>query len=339
MTYDRAVFATLSGAYPSPRPRDPSGRDDDALVREILAEQVEAGLGLLSDGALRWPDPIGRTGRELLVGDATRPHRVRPLTVEAWVATRDAAGDLPVKQIVAGPYTLGRRFATDATTRRDLALAFADELAVELADLAAAGCPFIQVDEPDAVTIGSDQAERELFVEAQRRLLAAAGPAGGRPHLSLAILGGSADAAGSETIFGPAYDSHLFDLIEGPDNWRLITRAPVQRGIVLGVADARTSVPDDLATLVWAVGYAASSGRGETRIGVAPSGGLAALEPAVARAKIERLGDLVELIEHRDEIPIGLSLDPRSIDARSAALGQWRPSRRRDAGRTESSGS
>jgi hypothetical protein len=121
---------------------------------------------------------------------------------------------------------------------------------------------------------------------------------------------------------------YLFDLIDGPDNWRLIARAPLERGMVLGIADARTPDPDDLAVLVWAVGYAASSGRGEIRIGVAPSGSLASLEPSAARAKITRLGDLVELIEHKDETPLGLSLDPRSIDARSAALGRWEPRRR-----------
>jgi methionine synthase II (cobalamin-independent) len=328
MAYDRWVFATLSGAYPVAGPRDPSGRDDAALLREVLEAQVEAGIGLLSDGAVRWPDPFARTGRALLERDPGRPHRDGPLTVEAWTATRDAAGELPVKQAVPGPYTLGRRFAADEIARSDLTLALADELAGELADLAAVGCPFVQVDEPDTVLVGPDPAERRLFVEAHRRLLAGAGPAESRPHLSLAIVGGNADGAGPETLFGTAYDSYLFDLIDGPDNWRLIARAPLERGMVLGIADARTPDPDDLAVLVWAVGYAASSGRGEIRIGVAPSGSLASLEPSAARAKITRLGDLVELIEHKDETPLGLSLDPRSIDARSAALGRWEPRRR-----------
>lgn len=330
MTYDRDVFATLAGAYPTSRPRDPSGRDDEALVREVLAEQIEAGLGLLSDGAVRWPDPIERIGRALLAAHATRPRRDAPLTVDAWAATRDAAGELPVKQVVVGPYTLGRRFATDEATRSDLTLAFADELAGELADLASAGCPFIQVDEPDTVTIGTDSAGRGLFVEAQRRLLAGLGPPDERPHLSLAIVGGNADLAGPDMIFGPPYDSYLFDLIEGPDNWRLIRRAPLERGMILGVVDARTPAIDETAIVVWAIGYAASGGRGETRIGIAPSGSLAGLSPADARSKIELLGHVGRLLERRAEEPIAASLDPRSIDARSAALGRWQPRRERE---------
>ncbi len=336
MAYDRGVFATLSGAYPTSRPRDPSGRDDDALVGEVLAEQIEAGLGLLSDGGVRWPDPIDRIGRALLAGRGIPPRRDGPLTVDAWAATQAAAGELPVKQALVGPYTLGRRFATDEPTRSDLTLAFADELAGELADLAAAGCPFIEVDEDAAVSIGTDEAERGLFRAAHARLLAGLGPTADRPHLSLAIVGGNADQAGPETIFDPAYDSHLFDLIDGPDNWRLIRRAPLERGMILGVVDARTPTLDEAAIVVWAIGYAASGGRGEARIGIAPSGGLAGLSPADARPKIELLGHVVRLFERRAEEPIAASLDPRSIDARSAALGRWRPRRERE-GRREGS--
>lgn len=109
-----------------------------------------------------------------------------------------------------------------------------------------------------------------------------------------------------------------------------MTVAPAERGIVLGVADARSAEIDDLAVLVWAVGYAASSrGRGEARIGIAPSGSLAGLPRAVARAKIERLGEIVRLIERRTEEPIAAALDPRAVDVRSAALGRWTPRRGR----------
>ena len=146
--------------------------------------------------------------------------------------------------------------------------------------------------------------------------------------MSLAIAGGNADTAGPETVFGPAYDSHLFDLIAGPDNWRLITRAPVERGIVLGVVDARSVAIDDPAVVIWAVGYAASGGRGHDRIGVAPSGGLAALPREAARAKIDLLGEVVRIVERRREEAVAGSLDPRAVDARSAALGRWSAGRR-----------
>ena len=144
-----------------------------------------------------------------------------------------------MKQCLPGPYSLGRRFATDDGRRPSLTLAFAEALAAELAALGAAGCPFIQVDEDAAVEIGPDDAERELFRAGQQRLLAGLATGPDRPHLSLAISGGDADRAGPETILVPAYDSHFFDLLAGPDNWRLVTRVPTEHGIVLGVVDAR----------------------------------------------------------------------------------------------------
>jgi methionine synthase II (cobalamin-independent) len=322
------MFATLAGGYPATDPGSRAGRSVDALVRDILAEQADAGLGLLTDGSLRWPDPLDALGRALIRTDPTGPHRAEPLTVAAWTFAADAAEGVPVKQCLPGPYSLGRRFAEAQDGRSDLTLAFADALAVELVDLAAAGCPFIQVDEDAAVSIGRDPAERALFREAQTRLLAGLGDdsTGDRPHVSLAISGGNADAAGPDTIFSASYDSYLFDLIAGPENWRLVTVAPAERGIVLGVADARSAAVDEREVVVWAVGYAAASrGRGEARVGIAPSGSLAGLPRAVARAKIERLGEVVRLIDRRAEEPIEASLDPRAIDARSAALGRWTP--------------
>ncbi len=115
----------------------------------------------------------------------------------------------------------------------------------------------------------------------------------------------------------------------GPDSWRLVAVAPTERGIVVGVGDAsgrrRTRVED----VVWAAGYAASTqGRGPDRVGIAPSGSLASLEPARAREVLDLLGEAARTIAGGREEVLGL-LDPRAIDARSAALGHYRPARRR----------
>lgn len=325
------MFATLASGYPRPSGGDRSEDDDDALIRLAIADQLDAGLGLLSDGSIRWPDPVRMVGDALLPAGRPTPHRSAPLTVDAWGFSQATAGAAVVKQCLPGPYTLARRFAPAGPggSRAALALAFADELAGELADLAEAGCPFVQIDEDAAVAVGADETERRLFVDAQERLLAGLGSAADRPHASLAVVGGSADGAGLETIFGPAYDSYLFDLVAGPDNWRLAARAPLDRGLVLGVVDAAAVGHDDPALVVWAIGYAASSGRGEERIGIAPSGSLSALPREAARSKLGLLGEVVRLIERRRDEAIAASLDPRAVDARSAALGTWR-SRRPD---------
>ena len=194
-------------------------------------------------------------------------------------------------------------------------------LNAELAALADAGCPFVQVEEDDAIEIGVDEAERTLFREAHEQLLDGLPDAGSGFHRSLAISGGNADLAGPETFFTARYESYLFDLIDGPDNWRLITRAPRERGIVCGAVDAHDPRIDDKELVIWAASYAASGGRGYERVGVAPAGSLAGLDPAVARRKIDVLGPSTRIVEARDETPIQSQIDPRAVDSRSAAVG------------------
>ena len=164
-----------------------------------------SGCGLLTDGSVRWPDPVAAVAEALLPEGGVRPDRASPLSVDGWAFAQGVAGEAGiVKQCLPGPYTLGRRRGRDLAVpdRADLTLAFADALAGELVDLAAAGCVFIQVDEPAAIEIGSDPAERRVFVAAHDRLVAGLAPAARtRPHLSLAVVGGNADAAGPETIF------------------------------------------------------------------------------------------------------------------------------------------
>jgi hypothetical protein len=147
-------------------------------------------------------------------------------------------------------------------------------------------------------------------------------------HVTLAITGGDAEALGADAVFAAPYRSHLFDLIAGPDSWRTIASAPGDRGIILGVADATGVRPPGLEEVAWAAGYAASlGGRGMARVGLAPSGGLASLDPARARELIDLLGEAARLLVGDPELLLR-RFDPRAVDPRSAALGEYRPDRR-----------
>ncbi|HEY7826628.1 MAG TPA: hypothetical protein VIB99_00255 [Candidatus Limnocylindrales bacterium] len=341
------MFATLHGAYPSAPFDSTNPASVDWAVATVLEAQAAAGLALLTDGGLRTPDLLAATVAGLAgiestpaVGEvAGEPPRVislpaweRPGLVDAWRSTAELT-DLAVKARLVGPYSLGRRLQRGNFGRRKLTIALAGALNAELLALARAGCPFVQVEEDDAIRIGTDGAERRLFVEAQTVLLDRLPDATSGFHRNLAISGGNADTAGPPTFFTAPYESYFFDLIDGPDNWRLITRAPSERGIVCGAVDPHATQIDDKELIVWAASYAASGGRGFERVGVAPAGSLAGLDPVVARRKIERLGESARIVEARGEIPIQAQLDPRAIDARSAALGRWTPPDERPAPR------
>lgn len=290
------MFATLLGSLP--RPPLPADASTQALVEAAVRAQESAGLEPLTDGGLFDP------------ADA----------VAAWEATAAMTGRA-VKQAIDGPYTVAWSGGATLARRTRDTLARAADLNDALRALAAAGCPLIEIREPAATSIGADAAERALFREAHLRLLDGVDGT----HLSLAITGGSADAAGIETILAAPYASLAVDLIAGPDNWRLVASAPGDRGIVCGALSAAAGSDDGPELLLWAAAYAASTNaRGPERVGLATASSLAHLPWADAVRKLERLGAAARLASLPPQEAV-THLDPRAVSSRAAALGHVEP--------------
>ena len=294
------MFSTLLGPLPPP----PDGHD--APLDDVAALEA-TGLELVTDGT----DPAGSAEDAAAV-------------VARWRAVAAASG-VTVKQVLAGPWSTAG--ATGAN-----AAAIAERLRPTILALASAGCSFVEIAETDAQSVAVDPAAALAFADAHRKLVD--GTEG--VHCSLALTGGNLDGAGPATFFDLAYASYAFDLIAGPDNWRLIAQAPADRGIVCGAIGLAPTADATREVLVWAAHYAASTGgRGLARVGLAnapaPRG-----EPAPARdAVLRRLEIVAEAtriasVESGEEMA-GL-LDPRAIDPRSAALGRFAPQRRRASG-------
>ena len=301
------MFATLLGALPRPNGADGQPiADDDEAVAAVLAAQAAAGLEPLTDGRLRASGPFWE------------PSRDAAIVVDAWRFAASHADGI-VKQALPGPYTLGRR--ADHEDRDASTLAWARLLREQVSALAEAGCPLIEIDEPDAHLIGDDPRERGRFAEAHMAMLEGIGGA----HLSLAITGGNADTAGIETILAAPYASLAVDLINGPDNWRLVTSTPGDRGIICGVVSTSAASDDAPDLMLWAAAYAsASEGRGATRVGLGTAGGLGELSWEVAERKMRALGEAARLAQ----LPlaeVAPHLDPRAIDIKSAAMGRYMP--------------
>ncbi|HSO28328.1 MAG TPA: hypothetical protein VLS28_00355, partial [Candidatus Sulfomarinibacteraceae bacterium] len=307
------MFATLLGGLPRPPLPEPAGKAPadprwlDALVARAIEAQESAGLEPITDGRLRWRglagpmralDGLGRAEDGTGVTATALPTWTEPLSTGAWRFAA-AATTRMVKQALPGPYSLGRRaVAADSAGsggvlgRPALTMAFAAALRSEVLALAEAGCPLVEIEERDAALIGDDEAERRLFRDAHLAL--ADGVAG--IHLSLAIVGGSADGAGIETILAAPYASLAVDLVDGPDNWRLVRDVPGDRGIVAGAMSPRHPSDDGPELLLWAAAYAASSnGRGPDRVGLATAGSLAGLSWEHAERKLRRLGEAARL--------------------------------------------
>lgn len=274
---------------PLPRPPLPGDAPVEAIVDACLELQAEHGLEPATDG-----------------GWALQPGNI----VASWRAT-SARADRLVKAVVVGPVSSGRS---------------AEVVRGEIVALGEVGCRWIEVHEPAAVSIGEAPDARAQFSDAHRAVTRDLGP---DLHLSLAITGGNADVAGIDTILAGAYASLAVDLIDGPDNWRLAVAVPTAKGVICGAMSVYPKSDDGPETLLWAARYAAGSkGRGVARVGLATSGSMRELSWDEAATKVRRLGDAVRIAS----MPTGeqrSAIDPRAVDARSAAVGRVEPRRKR----------
>jgi len=306
------MFATLLGGLP--RPPLPDAAPSGDLVAAAVRAQEAAGLELLIDGGLWGNDELGTV-------------------VERWHATA-ALTDRTVKAAVLGPWSGTRAATSDSAAEsnareHDLAMA-ADATNAVLRELAAAGCPLVEVHEPAVISLGQDPLIRGRFVEAQRRVLDGLDGL----HVSLAITGGSAEESGIDTLLAAPYSSLALDLIRGPDNWRIAAAAPRAVGIVCGAMTSDAGGDEAVEILLYALNYAASTaGRGPDRVGVATAGSLAGVPWDVAERRMRRLGEAVRLAAGSPE-ELADVIDPRAISIRGAALGREgvRRAKRRSTG-------
>ncbi len=141
----------------------------DRMTELALAAQDEAGLDVVTDGLIRWYDPVSH-----LAGKLTGIHingllrffdtnfyfrqpivegvieRTQPLVVDEFLFAKSKTART-VKAVLTGPYTLARlSLAKDAGAAQlgSLIEAYTRALAAEVAALAEAGATLIQVDEP-----------------------------------------------------------------------------------------------------------------------------------------------------------------------------------------------
>ena len=303
------MFSTLIGPLPrSDTAADPARTDARARI-DTAVELAAIGVELVSDGVT--VDVIGAEAD----GD---PHAQARAVSSEWVVV-DQASPAPVKQVLLGPWSAARAAGIDP-------IEAAERLRLVIGALTEVSCPLVEIAEPDALVIADDSAARAAFVEAHHRLLDGIDGI----HASLAITGGNVDTAGDATFFDLPYASYAFDLIAGPDNWRLIAHAPGDRGIVCGALDPRPGGEESREVLVWAAHYAASSnGRGLARVGLANASSLEGLARDEALRKVARVVEATRIAAVPSSEEMAGLLDPRAIDPRSAALGRFAPDRRR----------
>jgi len=273
-------------------------REEDDAMRGVLDFQDALGISLLVDGEMDRADPI-TTFAERLSGVemngwvrvhadryVRRPRitgalaRTASTTVDRWRFARDAAQGA-VKAVLPGPYSLmDGSFDEHYDSRREVCLAFAEIVRDEAAELVAAGVVEIQLDEPAA---GARPAELPLMREALERVV---GPLRGRARVWLYLGYADLDAVGAQLALLPASGLLVAGAHCDYEGLQSFARAiPEDRFVGIGVIDVldpRVETEDEVRQRLAVVERLVP----RDRLWAVPDGGLRALRPDTARAKL-----------------------------------------------------
>ena len=235
---------------------------EDRMTQLALSEQIHAGLNLLTDGQIRWYDPIShiagkmsgiRSNGLLRFFDTNSYFRQpvvcgpivwsEPLVVNDFLFAQ-AKSPGPVKPVLTGPYTLAKlSIHEDSQAGRlgPLLEGYTAALAQEVGALAEAGATVIQVDEPALLRHTGDFA---LFARSVAVLAAHKG------HARLALSFYFGDAAPLyQSLQSLPVDILGFDFTYSPRLVELIAAQGSDKTLALGLVDGRNTRLEDPAVV------------------------------------------------------------------------------------------
>ncbi len=282
---------------------------EQELTRAALRDQIEAGLDLVTDGQVRWYDPISHLAARLdgvEIGGLLRffdtNFYFRQPIVQSDIRRRNglilseydfakANSAKPVKPVLTGPYTLARHsIARHAPYQQlePLVRAYAQALAPELDSLAKAGAEVIQLDEPAILKRPGDLPvlERALMMLAKHK---------GRAQLALHVYFGDpqpllarlqklpVDILGLDFTYNPKLADH-------------IVAVGAQKALAFGLVDGRNTRLEDPAALAHQVDRLLLRVKG-TVCYLNPSCGLEYLPRDRAFAKLKLLAQVRALLK------------------------------------------
>ena len=278
----------------------------NSALRAALQVQQQAGLDVVTDGQLGWPDPItpflapldgirlgGPCALPLGLGLAAQPivqaklRRHHPLLIDAFRCAA-ALTSLPLKVTITGPYTLAHAAEVGTTAyrqRADLADDLSGLLAQEVSALVTAGVRLLQIDEPLLLAAPHDARLVRTLLEP---LVDAAGAAAAR--VIVATYGADAGDCYAQLNTLPG-DIVAVDCAAGPAIVEAIAATGSGKPLALGIVDAAAPRLDDEATLR-RLRDRLLRRYGHDEVWLQPSRGLAGMTMQQAGAKLRQLVSL-----------------------------------------------
>ena len=270
----------------------------DEVTNEVIQEQIEAGLDLITDGQIRWDDGqtyMARGMEGFHVNGLTRyfdtnTYYRQPIAEKKvrWRSPATAVGyqyatahsSKPVKAVITGPYTMAALSQLGCySDLRDLAIDLAHALNQEALALQEAGAQLIQFDEP---VIVKNKGDMRLLQEASESVTRGL-------KVKTAVYTWFGDISGIEDLFFRLpFNVFGLDFIMGQANYQLLGALPQDKELAAGITNARNTRMETVDQLVESI-RAISRQVSPDRLYVNPSAGLEYLPRPTARAKLARL--------------------------------------------------
>jgi 5-methyltetrahydropteroyltriglutamate--homocysteine methyltransferase len=277
---------------------------EDRMTELAVEEQVEAGLDMVTDGLIRWADPISHIAGKLSgvringllrffdtnfyfrqpVAQA-RPERTTPLMLEEFKFVK-AISSRPVKVVLTGPCTLARHSIEEnggAGGFAKLLDGYTAALAEEVEALAKAGAELVQIDEPTLVKWPEDisYVEQSLTDLAMNK---------GSTQLALAVYFGDPTPLYDKLQTLPV-DILVLDFTYSPGLADVAASSGTSKTLALGMVDGRNTRLEDVGHIARQLERVAR-GANLTRAYLSPSCGLEYLPRDRAQLKLKHLSTI-----------------------------------------------
>jgi 5-methyltetrahydropteroyltriglutamate--homocysteine methyltransferase len=270
----------------------------DEVTIEVIEEQIEAGVDIVTDGQVRWDDDqthimraLGGTeigGLQRYLDTNTYYREAEIIGAITWrepILVRDFAfaaehSQRPVKAIITGPYTLAA-LSQDKHygSREKLVMALTEGLRQEVQALVASGATLIQINDPVIVFNKDDIG---LFCEAISRIVE-----GVDAEIGVYTWFGSVTGILPQLLELPVATLGL-DFVWGRENWDALKSVRYEKKLGFGIIDARNTrleSPEQISDAVKRVSELVPS----ERLLVNPSCGLEYLPREIAFEKLKTM--------------------------------------------------
>jgi 5-methyltetrahydropteroyltriglutamate--homocysteine methyltransferase len=279
-----------------------------AVIDEIIHEEEAAGVDIVTDGQVRWSDPVAHLMAPLegvrsngllryfdtncyfrqpvVSGPLRRP---APITCGDFARAR-LASRRTAKPVLTGPYTLARLSLDQGSpygTLVAMAEALGEVLAGEVRDLSAAGAEVVQIDEPSILQHPHD-------IRLLRQVMEPIWAARGAAQIALATYFGDAEPLYAQLNSVPA-DIIILDFTYGPRLGGVIRSSGASKVLGVGLVDGRNTRMEDPQALAAQVESLLLRYPFET-LHLLPSCGLEYLPRECARHKLELLARVRALL-------------------------------------------